>query len=177
MRKRQVLISTIALLGLGFAAIAYLPRLTRPASVRQLLETKQCRGCDLSRADLKYLDLQGVDLEGANLAGANLEGTRLGNANLKRTNLTGANLSYADLGCTQVSLKLRADEKKANIGFDLDTTPKTGPGKGTQVDFTLNADEKGATLNFNLKGCADLQEARLAGAIMPDGSIHPATLD
>jgi hypothetical protein len=72
-----------------------------------------------------------------------------------------------------MSLKLRADEKNTNIGFDLNTTPQVRSSGETQMDFTLDAGEKGATLNFNLNGCTNLQDATLAGVRMPDGSIHP----
>jgi len=48
-----------------------------PEHIKQLLETKQCKGCDLTNAHLR-----GASLEGANLAGANLENVYLYKANL-----------------------------------------------------------------------------------------------
>jgi uncharacterized protein YjbI with pentapeptide repeats len=79
---------------------------------RQLLETKQCKRCDLTRVGLVLVQLPGADLRGANLvganlgqanltgadlSGANLTGASLNGANLNGANLTGANLSGADL--------------------------------------------------------------------------------
>ena len=73
-------------------AIAY-----APDELQQLLETKNCRKCDLSGADLSFLNLEGADLEGANLQGADLNSTNLAFANLTGANLTGADLSQAVL--------------------------------------------------------------------------------
>lgn len=61
-----------------------------PAHVRQLLETKQCAGCNLAGADLREAHLIGADLRDANLKKANLTG-----ANLEGADLTGANLKEA----------------------------------------------------------------------------------
>jgi uncharacterized protein YjbI with pentapeptide repeats len=172
MKRKTLIISFAATLGMT-AAVVYFSGLTKPVPVKQLLETRQCQGCDLRGANLRKLNLEGVNLEGANLEGANLEKTKLGNANLQRANLTQANLNRADFGCTRVSLKLRADEKNANIGFDLSTIPEIVHSKNTKVNFDLKANESGATLNFNLKGCTNLADAELKGAKMPDGTIHP----
>ncbi len=171
--KRKLSVAIALLAGLGVAIAVFLPRLTQPTEVKQLLETRSCAGCDLRNANLKQQNLEGVNLEGANLQGANLEGAKLGNANLKRVNLTGANLNRADLGCTRMSLKLSSDQKNTDISFDLNSAPETGRAESTKVGFTLNANENGATLNFNLKGCTNLEEANLKGARMPDGAIHP----
>lgn len=104
--------------------------------VRQLLSTRQCRGCDLSRAGLVFANLAGADLSGANLAGANLS----------QANLTGANLRGANL--TQVSLS----------GANLNGAILTGANLG-------GADLRGAYLgNADLSG-AQLENAALQGAI------------
>ena len=68
----------------------------------QLLRTKQCQFCDLSRAGLVFANLEGANLAGANLAGANLSqaklaGANLSGANLSRTSFTGADLTGANL--------------------------------------------------------------------------------
>lgn len=68
-----------------------------PEHVKQLLETKQCQGCDLSRADLTNANLEGANLSGANLREAVLVGANLTNANLQEANLTCANLTNAKL--------------------------------------------------------------------------------
>ncbi|WP_421659399.1 pentapeptide repeat-containing protein [Leptothermofonsia sp. ETS-13] len=171
--KRKLPTAIALLVGLGVVMAVFLPRLTKPAQVKQLLETRSCEGCDLRGANLRQQNLEGVNLESANLQGANLEGAKLGNANLRQANLAGANLNRADLGCTRMSLKLSADEKNTNIGFDLNSAPETGRSESTKIGFTLNANENGATLNFNLKGCTNLEKANLKGARMPDGAIHP----
>jgi len=66
-----------------------------PAQVQQLLNTKNCPGCDLVGADLS-----GQDLYGANLVDANLRGAILSQANLERANLVGADLTGADVTST-----------------------------------------------------------------------------
>ncbi|MEW6495771.1 MAG: pentapeptide repeat-containing protein [Cyanobacteriota bacterium] len=63
--------------------------------VRRLLETKECSGCDLSRADLSLAILVNANLMGANLKGANLSGADLTRANLSEADLSGANLNQA----------------------------------------------------------------------------------
>jgi hypothetical protein len=89
--------------------------------VRELLETKVCRKCDLRNANLRGADLEGVyleganlesaDLENANLRGANLRDSDIRSANLKGTNLMGANLGGANLE--------GADLEGANLRFSL----------------------------------------------------------
>ncbi|MGK7923801.1 MAG: DUF928 domain-containing protein [Spirulina sp.] len=65
--------------------------------VRQLLATKDCRGCDLRNADLNHASLQDADLRGADLRGADLRGTDLTDTNLQNAILKGADLSGANL--------------------------------------------------------------------------------
>ncbi|MEQ8537682.1 MAG: pentapeptide repeat-containing protein [Coleofasciculus sp. D1-CHI-01] len=105
----------------------------------QLLETNDCRFCDLRDADLSGTELSGAilsgaDLSGANLAEANLSGAKLIDAQLIGTNLSGANLIGANL--------IKALLNKANL---------------------LDADLMGATLFL-----ADLQDADLMGANLMD---------
>lgn len=64
---------------------------------QQLLNTRECQQCDLSRAGFVYVDLSNVDLSGADLSGANLSRAILRGANLSGANLTGAVLFSADL--------------------------------------------------------------------------------
>ena len=64
---------------------------------QQLLATKQCQQCELSRVGLVFAQLQGADLSGANLVGANLSQANLTGANLSGANLTGASLNGANL--------------------------------------------------------------------------------
>lgn len=65
--------------------------------IEQLVETKECIGCDLQNADLTDVDLKQANLERANLAGANLEKANLQNSYLMGANLEGANLREAKL--------------------------------------------------------------------------------
>ena len=65
--------------------------------VQQLLSTKQCQSCDLSRAGLVLARLTGANLNQANLAGANLSQAVLSGADLSGANLAGASLYGADL--------------------------------------------------------------------------------
>jgi uncharacterized protein YjbI with pentapeptide repeats len=73
------------------------------AQLKQLTETKQCNGCDLSEADLANLDLEGAQLVGANLNAANLANTNLRGANLTKASIVEANLANANLRQTTLS--------------------------------------------------------------------------
>jgi tetratricopeptide (TPR) repeat protein len=69
---------------------------------QQLLTTKDCASCDLTKAGLVYANLIGANLGSANLVQANLSHTDLSGANLSQAQLSGAvlfgaNLSNADL--------------------------------------------------------------------------------
>ncbi|MEM6753971.1 MAG: serine/threonine-protein kinase [Cyanobacteria bacterium P01_C01_bin.38] len=135
----------------------------------KLYKTKECDNCDLQKANLAdaqlkdvslknaklehtnlvNANLQSSDLSGVNFLGARLRGAMLKNANLSRANLKHANLNNADLR-----------------GADL---------RGAKFDFTglYGADLRGANLQYtNLDGI-NLTHAKLKGAIMPDGSVHP----
>lgn len=68
-----------------------------PAQVQQLLDTKNCPGCDLGGANLK-----GKDLHDANLVDAKLRGAILSQANLHQANLVGADLTGADVTGTNL---------------------------------------------------------------------------
>lgn len=69
---------------------------------QQLLATKQCPRCDLSRAGLVFAQLAGANLQGANLSGANLSRANLQGADLRGANLGGASLFGANLGGAQL---------------------------------------------------------------------------
>jgi uncharacterized protein YjbI with pentapeptide repeats len=115
---------------------------------QRLINTRQCVGCDLSRAGLTYANLAGHDISRANLGQANLS-----QANLNGANLTGANLAGAVL--------VNADLTGANLtGADLS-----------------GADLRGATLTgVNITG-TKLEQANLLGAIgMPPLLTTPTNL-
>jgi len=118
-----------------------------PDSVRQLLSTKNCAGCDLESAGLVFADLKGAALQNANLRNANLS-----QATLSRANLRGANLARAVLyGANLADADLR--------GADL-----------------RGADLRGSYLaGAQLEG-AQLGQANFEGAIaLPDNLVSPKT--
>lgn len=61
-------------------------------NIRQVLQTRECSGCDLSRAKLSFANLRGSNLRYANLFSADLK-----LADLREANLIGAILDKADL--------------------------------------------------------------------------------
>ena len=68
----------------------------------QLLESRQCRACqlsdvDLAHADLRDADLQKARLQRANLSQARLDGADLNGSDLSFTSFQGASLRGADL--------------------------------------------------------------------------------
>lgn len=107
---------------------------------QQLLNTKECSGCDLNKAGLVYANLIGADLAGANLIQANLSHTNLSAANLSQAQLAGAVLYGADLS--------GADLSGANLqGADL---------RGAILS---NANIEGANINgANFLGAVGLPE-------------------
>jgi uncharacterized protein YjbI with pentapeptide repeats len=88
-----------------------------------LLRTKECQGCDLSKAELSSADLaganlkdavlQGCDLTRANLAGATFEGAKMKRCDLSTAaNLNGANFKRADLTLANLT---GSDTQSANF--------------------------------------------------------------
>jgi hypothetical protein len=65
------------------------------ASVRQLLTTNACRGCNLRGVNLQNAMLMNADLTGADLSAANLREADLRGAKLSNAILSGASLSGA----------------------------------------------------------------------------------
>ncbi len=108
--KKQILAIFTVLCSLSFCQVA---QGANPDHVRQLLATKDCENCDLSRAGLVMADLSGANLRNANLTGANLSranlsGANLQGANLSATSLFGVNLSGTNLqGANLTSSDLR----------------------------------------------------------------------
>jgi uncharacterized protein YjbI with pentapeptide repeats len=170
--KRKLLTLPLVFLGTTTAIALLSTGCTTQAQVQELLKTKECPGCTFERANLERLDLRNVNLEGANLESANLRGASLANANLRRANLQHADLENADLGCTAFSLNLRAETQGSNLKLKVEATPEEPDPTKANPGVNLNAHEQGATLKLNLGGCANLQDAQLTGAKMPDGSIH-----
>ncbi|GAB4377038.1 MAG: hypothetical protein Kow00121_25370 [Elainellaceae cyanobacterium] len=132
---------------------------------QQLLNTKECSGCNLSRIGLVYANLVGAELSRANLLQANLSRANLNGANLSGANLTGAilfnaNLSGADLSDADLS------------GADLRGAILTGANlQGATVDQTnfLGAiglpPEVATTVNLYNLGLAEAERGNYRGAI------------
>ena len=155
-------------------------------------------GSLLLQASLNKTNLSGANLSSANLTAANLIGANLMQANLNSANLTAADLSGANLKNTQTD---RANFSGANLskvnlvgaifqcyvrGAILSEGNLCGAnlshGNFSGADLT-SADLRGANLQgtnlekanlkgANLSGVLNLDQAKLAGAIMPDGTIH-----
>lgn len=153
-------ISAISIFALiGWANPTYAQTLS---PLNQLRNTRICRGCDFSNADLKGMDLSNVDLSGANLGNADLSGANLTNANLSGANLYLTNFSNANLKGINFS---GANVKGAALaGADL-----TG---STLVDANFSY----ATLpGANLSG-ADLSKANLGDADLSQANLENAKL-
>lgn len=149
------------------------------------LNTDNLNNANLSKTILRNANLSGADLSGADLSGTDLQYASLFKAYLKGTNLSGDYMSYADLTWANLN---GADLSKAdlvNVHFDnadLSETNLSGAdlyGAYFRYNDLRRADLSGADLSG-----ADLRQAKitqkqlagvrsLAGATMPDGSIHP----
>ncbi len=82
-----------------------------PEHLDTFKQTKVCRNCDLTGADLAGwtltdAQLEGSNLEGANFQGANLQRANFSEANLKRTNFQAANLQEAQFHKTNLHTTL-----------------------------------------------------------------------
>jgi len=153
------------------------PTSARPQTLTQLqrlLETNECRRCNLQGVDLRGVNLlqlgrpaeEGVlplaDLEGANLSQANLNGAFLRGASFEGANLSGARLSAL---LNQANLS-GADLSGANLsGAQLVLSNLEGAN-------LRGANLSGANLlRANLED-TDLSETNLQGAILPDGRVQ-----
>jgi len=142
--------------------------------LQRLLETNECRRCNLRGVDLRGANLlqrgqaaeEGV-LPLANLGGANLSQANLNGAFLRGASFEGANLSGASLSAllNQADLS-RADLSGANLsGAQLVLSNLQGAN-------LQGANLSGANLlRANLED-TDLSGANLKGAILPDGRVQ-----
>ena len=135
------------MLGMLVAAMAIPGAARANGDLIQLLQTKRCRQCTLTDADLVHADLRDADLSEARLQRANLSQAQLDGANLRKadlsfTSLQGASLRGADLRGSRL------------VGTDL-----------RDVDLT------GAQLDANA-----LEEAHWSGAkgMQPQAQSHAA---
>ena len=129
--------------------------------VRQLLETKECIGCNLQNADLSNADLERANLESANLAGANLEGINLESAYLVGANLEGANLNVAEL--SGAIFTLASLNNATLVAANLQATNLHGADL-RQADLT----------EATLRAPAFLQEANLTNANLTNADLRGA---
>ncbi|MBD2087121.1 pentapeptide repeat-containing protein [Coleofasciculus sp. FACHB-542] len=170
---KQGVLAAVALLTLSFVTLNTVTRLfqehqitqLRKQHLRQLLKTKQCRGCDLSGANLAGASLNGADLSEAKLIKANLKGTELRNAKLNQANLAGVSLSSADLrGASLVEVQSSwsdcADFKDANL---------------SQANLSKANLGCASLYNANLSS-AELSSADLTGVDLRHGNLRGATL-
>jgi uncharacterized protein YjbI with pentapeptide repeats len=132
------------------------------APIDRLQNTRVCKGCDFSNADLKGKDLSNVDLSGANL----------GNADLTGVNLSNANLSGADLYLTKLS---NADLRGANLsGANLKGAALTGANLSGSNLVAANF-SYAALPGVNLSG-ADLSKTNLGDADLSQANLEKAKL-
>ena len=125
MIKIQLMGTVVTMITATLLSTTTIAQAENPAHVKQLLETGQCRSCNLANADLTGAHLIGADLRnanltdanltGANLEGADLTGAILINANLQRAYFTHADLRWANMTRTnlQDSIAYRADTRWA----------------------------------------------------------------
>jgi uncharacterized protein YjbI with pentapeptide repeats/stress response protein SCP2 len=140
-------------------------------------------GANLSSANLTAANLIGANLMQANLQSANLTAADLSGANLKNTETSGANFSGANLSKVNlVGVTLQCNLSGAMLSEGNLCGANLSYGNFSGADLT-SADLRGANLQntnlekanlkgANLSGVVNLETAKLAGAIMPDGTIH-----
>jgi uncharacterized protein YjbI with pentapeptide repeats len=158
------------------------------AATKQLLETKECVGCNLQGANLQDAKLGDANLEGANLQGANLQGARLSGAylvgaNLDQANLTKARLNYANLTLSslQEAVLEEADLQAINLQgangqrANLNGAKLSAPAMLQGVNLA-NANLQDAKLEGAVLTNANLESANLQGADLSDTSITSSGL-
>jgi uncharacterized protein YjbI with pentapeptide repeats len=103
-----------------------------PNQIRQVLQTRECQGCDLSRSKLSFANLRGASLRNANLFSAdlkladlreaNLIGAILDKADLRGADLSGADLTGAYINETNFCGAIMPDGQKSSEGCPKDAT-------------------------------------------------------
>lgn len=125
-------------------------------------------GANLMQANLYFANLTAADLSGANLKNVQTFGANFSGANLSKVNLVGVSLQCNLRGAILIEVNFcGANLSGGNFsGADLTSADL----RGANLDNTNleKANLKGA----NLSGVVNLEKAKLAGAIMPDGTIH-----
>lgn len=119
------------------------------------------KGATLFNCNFEETTLQGADLSAANLRQANLKQANLSKADLKGADFRGATLRNADLS--------GADLRWANLeGVDLSGSNLSGANfDGTNLKNANLKDTNPGKLWWK----ANLEEAKLEGATLPDGTV------
>lgn len=158
------------------------------SDLNRLLETGQCRRCDLRDADLERVNLSRADLRSANLEGANLSRTNLSSANLQNANLKQANLRQANLrnarledaNLERANLQ-NADLRDANLedaNLERANLQDADLRNANLEDARLrNADLRNADLRNADLDDADLRDANLGGTILENNNRNQQTRD
>ncbi|MEP0751491.1 pentapeptide repeat-containing protein [Trichocoleus sp. Lan] len=175
---KQGVLAAVALLTLSFVTLNTVIRLfqehqitqLRKQHLRQLLKTKQCRGCDLSGANLAGASLNGADLSEAKLIKANLKGAELRNATLNQANLAGVSLSSADLrGASLVEVQSSSGQSSRSDCADFKDANLS---QANLSEANLGC---ASLYNANLSS-AELSGADLTGVDLRYGNLRGATL-
>ncbi|MEG4442483.1 hypothetical protein QUB47_08790 [Microcoleus sp. AT9_B5] len=59
------------------------------------------------------------------------------------------------MGCAGITFNFQANEKEANMDFNVTAVPEQNNPENAVAGFNMKATERGATMRFNLMGCAD----------------------
>src|SRR6476661_6798866 len=106
--KLKNLLTAALSIAVVFTGAKYLTFSNQQNQVKELLQTKQCPECNFSNANLKGLDLQGVNLTGA------------------------------DLGCAGITFNFEANEKEANMDFNVTAVPEQNNPENAVGDLRKN---------------------------------------
>lgn len=132
---------------LSLATVGWtLPSQAQSNPIQQLLKTRTCQRCNLSRQDLSYQDLSQVNLQGANLTGTDLRGANLTGANLSDANLRGAKLESAvlnqtDLTNANLEQTRLADAIAQSDEIDLAPVPNNSGESAEQIEEDVDSGE------------------------------------
>jgi len=125
-------------------------------------------GANLMQANLLYANLTVADLSGANMKNAETKGANFSGANLSKVNLVGGVLQCNLSGAILIEVNFCGANLSGGNFSGADLTLADLRGANLQNTNLEKANLKGA----NLSGVVNLEKAKLAGAIMPDGTIH-----
>ena len=160
----------------------------KEAAKTQLLQTKECIGCDLRGTDLSGTTLRAANLSGANLSGATLEGAYLvradlSDANLQGTNLRDASLRKADISGTDIAKAFLCNTFMPDGSINNRDCEKTEQSSSEPKPNEFLSGEAAKKKLLETKECVgcnldkvDLGEADLRGADLRNVSLIKAYL-